>query len=316
VVPDFLAEAEQAYVLEYASKGEASGPDTIRVREVIGAVTEPLSIAYRVTQARADRYGLAGGGALEDRAGRSIRVFEGLVLPLPAERIASVGLTVQDLDAVTELTGPAFRKLWAAETRIDAEPSTAIAVGNSAQGARLLQVQVAEPYVIPGSTAGRRASHRPPPRDRGAPPSGRDRPGATVRARARRLRTVAAAVIVCVLAGLAAWYLTRPSPPSPPPPVPVSAQAYVRQWCDDLSSGKADDAYREFANSYRHSTTLADFESRLLGPGTTATCTSAATKADQAILSLRRADGQLRTVDLDLQDQSGQFQITAMTVSP
>jgi hypothetical protein len=312
VVPGFLAETGQAYVLEYASKGEASEPDTVTVREVIGAATEPMSIAYRVTEARAERYGLDGDGALEDLAGRTIRIFEGLVLRLRAERVASVRLTVEDLDAVAEVTDPAFRKLWAAEGRIDAELSTAISVGDTADGTRPLDVRIAEPYVVPGGVASRGPSHRAGRREQkvvalpGRPP---DRVSGPVEPRPRRATLVMAAVVVCVLAGLVAWHFTRPS-------VPVTAQGAVRQWCSDLSSGKAEDMYRQSSSSYQHSTTLASFESRLLGSGTTATCTLTATKADQATLALRRADGEARTVDLDVQDQGGQWRITAMKVSP
>jgi hypothetical protein len=318
VVPGFLAEIGQAYVLEYASKGEASEPDTVTVREVVGAATEPMSIAYRVTEARAERYGLAGDGALEDRTGRTIRIFEGLVLRLAAERVASVRLTVEDFDAVAEVTDPAFRKLWAAAARIDAELSTAISVGDTAQRTPLLDVRVAEPYVVPGDVTSRGPSHRARRGDEEVvllPRRRHDRMSGAVESRPGRGTLVAAAVIVCVLAGLAAWYFTRPSP-MPVPPVPVTAQAAVRQWCSDLSSGKAEDMYRQSSSSYQHSTTLGSFESRLLGSGTTATCTSTATKADRATLALRRADGEVRSVDLDVQDQGGQWRITAMKVSP
>ncbi len=124
VGPGFLADAGQAYVLEYASREEMSGADAITVREVLGVTREPLSLAYRVLEARAHRYGLGGDGVLEDRAGRAIRVFEGLVLQLPAERVPSLGLTTADFDAVTAVTAPAFRKLcgWRNRTWCRAAP--------------------------------------------------------------------------------------------------------------------------------------------------------------------------------------------------
>ena len=81
MAPGFLADAGQTYVLEYASKQDTAEPDAVTVREVFGATREPLSLAYRALEARADRYGLGGEDLLEDRAGRTIRVFEGLVLP-------------------------------------------------------------------------------------------------------------------------------------------------------------------------------------------------------------------------------------------
>ena len=124
VVPEFLADAGQAYVLEFASKGQAGQPATVMVREVRGAVTEPLSLAYRVTEARAGRHEPNGHDA--DEAGRTVRVFEGLVLPVPAEQVASLGLTVKDLDAVADITAPALDKLRTAGTELYAEPSTAI----------------------------------------------------------------------------------------------------------------------------------------------------------------------------------------------
>jgi hypothetical protein len=318
VVPGFLAEAGQAYLLEYASKGEASEPGHLTVREVAGAATRPLSIAYRVAEARAAHYGLAGDGVLADRVGRTIRIFEGLVLRLPAEQVASVRLTAEDLDAVAEVAGPAFRKLWAAGARIDAESSNAISVGDAARGTRLLDVRIAEPYVVPGGVASRGPGHGDRRGEQNVVPLPRrphDRVGGPVERRPGRGALVVAAVIVCVLAGLAARYFTRSSP-RPVQPVPVTAQAPVRQWCADLSSGQAGEMYRQLSSSYQHSTTLASFESRLLGSGTTATCTSTATKAGQATLALRWADGRNRTVRLNLQDQTGQWRITAMKVSP
>jgi hypothetical protein len=304
MVPDFLAETGQGYVLEYASKGEASESDAVTVREVVGAAIEPLSMVYRVREARADRYGLAGGGALVDRAGRTIRIFEGLVLRLPAERVASVRLTVEDLDTVAELTDPAFRKLWAAEARIDAELSKPLSAGDSTQSTEPLDLRIVEPYMVPGDLGSRGLSLSTRQADRvGAPVNDSWR------------ATLMAAVIVCVLAAVAAWYFIRSSP-RPGQPVRVAAHPSVRQWCDELRSGRADAMYRQFSSSYQHSSTLASFESRLLGSGTTGSCISAATKADQATLFLRRADGETRTVDLDMQDEKGQWRITAMTVSP
>jgi hypothetical protein len=195
VVPEFLADAGQAYVLEYASKGQASQPASVTVREVRGAVTEPLSLAYRVTEARADRFEPDGHDAPQDRAQRTMRVFEGLVLPVPAEQVASLGLTTEDFDAVADITGPAFDKLRAAGTYFDAETSTPISVGDMGQDARLLDLQMAKPWIVPGR------------RD--------DRPHQPVEARPGRGGLIVAAVIVCVLAALLAWYLIRLLPQSP-----------------------------------------------------------------------------------------------------
>jgi hypothetical protein len=166
-----------------------------------------------------------------------------------------------------------------------------MSVGDTAQGARLPDVRIAEPYVVPGNVI----SHGP--------------------SLSARRSLVVAAVIVCALTGLAAWYFTRSSP-GPVQPGPVISQASVRQWCDDLRSGKTNDMYQQLSSSYQRSTTLGSFESRLLGSGTTATCTSTTAKANQATISLRQADGEVRTVDLDVQDEKGQWQIAAMKVSP
>jgi hypothetical protein len=199
VVPEFLADAGQAYVLEYASKGHASQPDTVTVREVRGTVIEPLSLAYRVTEARADVDQPRGDDVPENRAGRTVRVFEGLVLQLPAEQVASLGLTVADLDAAAGIAAPAFRKLWTAETRINAEPSTAISVGDTDQGARLLDLQIAQPWVAP--------LHARPD----------DRPHEPLEDLRGRRGLIVIAVIVCALAALLVWYLIRLMPESPPP---------------------------------------------------------------------------------------------------
>ena len=61
VVPGFLADAGQAYVLEYASGQGSDDPGVVTVRDVLGATPGPLCLAYRVVEARADRYGLGHG---------------------------------------------------------------------------------------------------------------------------------------------------------------------------------------------------------------------------------------------------------------
>jgi len=294
VVPGFLADTGQAYVLEYASR-ESGEPNAVTVREILGATPKPLSLAYRVMEARADRYGVGGDDLLEDRAGRTIRVFEGLVLQLPAERVASLGLTAEDLEAVTGVTAPAFRKLWAAETHIDAEPSTAIRVGGDAPGARPMNLQIAEPYVMPGS----------------------DLKQGTTDLKDARARTRGALTVVAIICGLVllGWLLARLLSPSPPPPS-TTLRTTVQQLCNDLKSGDAGAAYQQFSNSYQHSTTLDAFHSRLLGSSSSGICTSMTTTANQATLSLRLADGTTDAVHLDLQPEPGRWRITTMKVSP
>lgn len=289
VVPEFLADAGQAYILEYASKGEAGQPDTVTVREVRGAVIEPLSLVYRVTETRHE----PGQG----HPGGTVRVFEGLVLQVPAEQVASLGLSVADADAVASITVPALGRRRAARTPAEAEPSAAICVGAATAGARLLDLRMAKPWLVPGSAE--RLGARP--RDRQPGPS-HARPG--------RSGLVLAAAAVSALAGLLVWYLTGQLPQSPP-----AVRASVQRWCSDVSSGRADDVYLQLSGPYRHSTSLATFESRLLGSGNSATCTATAAAPGQASLSLRCADGQDRTVNLILQDQQGQWRITAMKVT-
>jgi hypothetical protein len=310
VVPEFLADAGQAYVLEYASKGQASKPGTVIVREICGAVTEPLSLAYRVTETRADRDEPGGDEAPEDRAGRTTRVFEGLVLQVSAEQVASLGLTVTDLDAVASITAPAFSKLRAAGALAEAESSAAISVGDMGSDAPLLDLQIAKPWVMPGS--GRHLGARPG--GQGAVPLSR-RPDGRRRepadAHPGRNALIVVAVIVCALAGLLVWYLTYLLPKSPPP-----VQASAGQWCSEISNGEADDVYSQTSGPYQQSTSLPAFESRLFGSGHSATCTSAATQAGHASLSLRGADGLSRTVDLYVQDQGGHWRITSVQVSP
>ena len=179
VVPGFLADAEQAYILEYASRQETSEPGVVTVRDVLGAIEEPLSLAYRVLEVRADRYGLGGTDPLEDRAGRAIRAFEGLVLRLPAERVPSIGLTAADLEAVTAATAPAFRKLWEAGSRIEPEASAALSVGGTT-GESPLSLRISEPYVVPGTSAKRRPAQprRRPAAERAPARPERTRPAA------------------------------------------------------------------------------------------------------------------------------------------
>jgi hypothetical protein len=208
VVPEFLVDAGQAYVLEYASKGQASLPGTVTVREVRGAVTEPLSLAYRVTELPADRSEPGGHDAPTQRAGRTIRVFEGLVLQVPAEHVASLGLTAEDLDAVASITAPAFDRLRAAGTHVDAEPSAAISVGDMAHDARLLDLQIVRPWTVPGSGAGSEGDLEAQPEAR-SPWRPGQRPHEPADARSGRRGLIAAASLVFVLAVLLVWYLTR-----------------------------------------------------------------------------------------------------------
>jgi hypothetical protein len=325
VVPGFLADAEQAYILEYASRQETSEPSVVTVRDVLGAVEEPLSLAYRVLEVRADRYGLGGTDPLEDRAGRAIRVFEGLVMRLPAERVPSAGLTAADLDAVTAVTAPAFRKLWEAGSRIEPEASAALSVGGTA-GASPLSLRISAPYVVPGTSAKRRpapprprpATERAPARpERTRPTTERApaRPGgtrlATERGPARPGRTgltigVAAA---CVLAVLLAWFLFIK--PSPRP-----AGATVKSFCSDLSHGDVSEAYQLFSTGYQHGTSLQTFKTRLLGSNASGTCTPTMTAVNQAMESVRRPDGTTQMATLSLGLQAGQWRITSMQLSP
>ena len=293
MVPGFLAEAGLAYVLEYASEGEVSEPGTATVREVIGATSEPLSLVYRVTEARADHYKLGGEERLRDRAGRVIPAFEGLVLRLPAGRVASLGVTAEDLDLAVRVAVPAFGQLWAAKGHIEAEPSTAISVGGGA-GATTLNLQIAEPYVVPGPKAG--AAH-----------AGRE----FVSLLRRERRRVIAIAVVCAVIALIAWLLQ---------PTTSAAQTAVNQLCSNLTTGHLSDAYQQTSSSYQRSTSLAAFDSLLLGSDTGAsscspTLTDQRSTADQAILTLQLPDHTARTVDLDLQLTSGQWLVTAMKAS-
>ena len=339
VVPGFLADAEQAYTLEYASRQETSEPGVVMVRDVLGAIEEPLSLAYRVLEVRADRYGLGGTDPLEDRAGRAIRAFEGLVLPLPAERVPSIGLTAADLEAVTAATAPAFRKLWAAGSRIEPEASAALFVGGTT-GESPLSLRISEPYVVPGTSAKRRpappkprpiterAPARPektrpateraparPERTRPATERAPARPGGTrpaaERGPARPGRTgltigVAAAGVLAVLL---AWFLFFK--PSQPPP-----EATVKNFCSDLSRGDVSGAYQLFSAGYRHGTSLQTFRNSLLGSNASGTCTPTMTAADQATEPVLRPDGTTQKATLSLGKQAGQWQITSMRLSP
>jgi hypothetical protein len=300
VVPGFLADAEQAYILEYASRQETSEPGVVTVRDVLGAIEEPLSLAYRVLEVRADRYGLGGTDPLEDRAGRAIRAFEGLVLRLPAERVPSIGLTAADLEAVTAATAPAFRKLWEAGSRIEPEASAALSVGGIT-GESPLSLRISEPYVVPGTSAKRRPAQ---PRRRPAAERPPARPG--------RTRLTIAVAAVCVLAVLLAWFLVRPSPTHKQP---TTATAAVQDLCSDLSSGNVSGAYQLFSDAYRNVTSQQAFVSAVLGTSATARCTSSPTTADHAAVTLLRADRTVRNLRLGLQQQAGQWQITSMTVS-
>jgi len=310
VLPGFLADAEQAYVLEYASRQETSEPGVVTVRDVVGAIEEPMSLAYRVVEVRADRYGLGGTDPLEDHAGRAIRAFEGLVLRLPAERVPSIGLTAADLEAVTAVTAPAFRKLWEAGSRIEPEASAALSVGGST-GENPLSLRISEPYVVPGTSAKRRPAppRRRPAAERAPARPERTRPAAErPPARPGRTRLTVAGASVCVLAGLLAWFLLKPTQPT--------EKATVHSFCSDLSSGDISGAYQLFSPAYQDTTSQQTFENRLLGSANRGNCTSPRITADQATMSVQRPDGTTRNVTLDLGQEAGQWQITSMNVSP
>jgi hypothetical protein len=322
VVPGFLADAEQAYILEYASRQETSEPGVVTVRDVVGAIEEPLSLVYRVLEVRADRYGLGGTDPLEDRAGRAIRAFEGLVMRLPAERVPSIGLTAADLEAVTAATAPAFRTLWEAGSRVEPEASAALSVGGTT-GESPLSLRISEPYVVPGTSAKRRPAqprHRPaaeraparPERTRPAAERSPARPGRTRPAAERsparpgRTRLTVPVAAVCVLAAVLAWFLLRPSKANPP--------GTVQKLCSDLSMGNVGEAYQLFSPAYQNVTTQRAFVG-MLGSSAKARCTFSIT-GDHATVSLLRADGTVRKLTLGLQEQAGQWQFTSMTVSP
>ena len=316
VVPGFLADAEQTYILEYASRQETSEPGVVTVRDVVGAIEEPLSLVYRVLEVRADRYGLGGTDPLEDRAGRAIRAFEGLVMRLPAERVPSIGLTAADLEAVTAATAPAFRKLWEAGSRVEPEASAALSVGGTT-GESPLSLRISEPYVVPGTSAKRRpaqprrrpAAERAPSRPERtrpaaerapAPSPGRTRPAAERSpARPGRTRLTVAVAAVCVLAALLAWFLLRPSVV----PIQSTARATVQDLCSDLSSGNVSGAYQLFSDAYRNATSQQTFVSAVLGSSAKARCTFSIT-GDHAAVSLLRADGTVRKLTLGLQEQA------------
>ena len=315
VVPGFLADAEQAYILEYASRQETSEPGVVTVRDVVGAIEEPLSLVYRVLEVRADRYGLGGTDPLEDRAGRAIRAFEGLVMRLPAERVPSIGLTAADLETVTAVTAPAFRKLWEAGSRVEPEASAALSVGGTT-GESPLSLRISEPYVVPGTSAKRRPAqprHRPAAERAPARPD-RTRPAAERSpARPGRTRLTVPVAAVCVLAAVLAWFvLLRPSPPPPPP---TTAKAAVQDLCSDLSSGNVGWAYQLFSDAYRNKTSQPTFKSAVLGSSAPASCTSQPITGDHAAVSLVWADGTVRNLTLGLQQQADRWQFTSMNVS-
>ena len=326
VVPGFLADAEQAYILEYASRQETSEPGVVTVRDVVGAIEEPLSLVYRVLEVRADRYGLGGTDPLEDRAGRAIRAFEGLVMRLPAERVPSIGLTAADLETVTAVTAPAFRKLWEAGSRVEPEASAALSVGGTT-GESPLSLRISEPYVVPGTSAKRRPAqprHRPaaeraparPQRTRPAAERAPARPDRTRPAAERsparpgRTRLTVPVAAVCVLAAVLAWFLfLKPSKAN----LQATVQATVQDLCTDLNSGNVSGAYQLFSPAYR--TGQQAFVGGVLESSAKARCTFSIT-GDHATVSLLRADGTVRKLTLGLQEQAGQWQITSMTVSP
>lgn len=225
----------------------------------------------------------------------------------------SAGLTAADLEAVTAVTAPAFRKLWEAGSRVEPEASAAVSVGGST-GESPLSLRIFEPYMVPGTSATRRPAQprRRPPAERAPARPERTRPPAE-RAPARPGRTglTIAVAVACVLAVLAAWFLFfRSSEPI------RTEKATVRELCSDLSSGNVSGAYQLFSDTYQNATSQQAVQASLLGTSATARCTVGPITGDHAVVSLLRPDGTVRTLTLSLRPQAGQWQITSMTVSP
>jgi hypothetical protein len=147
LVPRFLEEADESYVLEYASRGGFDDPGIVAIRDIIGSVVTPLAVAYRVSEPEPTRYGFDEATQLEDEWRRPIRVFEGLAITLTAKQIQSNGLELADFDAVARQAVPAFHRLWLAQERIDAKLSAKIIIGSNSP----LACRIIEPYVIPGN---------------------------------------------------------------------------------------------------------------------------------------------------------------------
>jgi hypothetical protein len=321
VVPGFLASAGLSYLVEYATHGEeVLEPDCATIREVIGAPIQPLSLVYRVLTARGDRYGLGSADPLRDSSGRDIPVFEGFVLRLPAERVAALNISVEDLDKVTTLSTGAFRRLWDAPDGIDAEDSSQLAVGQPTAGIRPLNMHIAEPYTVPrrgdtpeaGHDAGRTRT-RPRTRAGVRPARGPARGPAQPRPQRRRPDRVRnfALVIVAVLVGLIAWLLW----PSPGP----AAQTAVDQLCTNLQDGQLSAAYQQFSSGFQRSTSLAAFQAQLLGPSTGATCSpgkpaALTSTSDLALITLRSPSGTITKVQLMMESEAGRWIMTGMTV--
>jgi hypothetical protein len=161
-----------------------------------------------VVEAHADRYGLGGPEPLEDQAGRSIRVFEGLALQLPASRVQSAGLTAADLDAVVPDTILAFRRLWLSESGIEPEVAPPLLLGDATSGGPPLDLPLAAPYVVPGSRQTRvSVSLNRPQRRRVPAPVGPpdDRPRAPRAPRVRRARRPRRNRLITAIAFAACW---------------------------------------------------------------------------------------------------------------
>jgi hypothetical protein len=310
VIPGFLTGTGQAYVLEYASGQESDDPDVVTVRDVLGATPGPLCLAYRVVEARADRYGLGGPDPLEDFAGRTIRVFEGLAFQLPASQVPAIGLTAADLDAVVPVSGPAFRRLWMSENPVEPEIAPPLLVGNAARDGPPLTLQMAAPYVVPGTrqTRVRVSLNRPQPRKVPVPVGPPDdRPPVQGSRRSGRNRLITAVVFGCVLAALLTWYVTRSAP--------ASAQVTVQRFCSDLGHGDTSGAYQQFSTAYQQATSQRAFTASLLGSSTGASCGTVTMSGDETAVPVQRADGTTETVTLDVPSESGQWWITSMKVS-
>jgi hypothetical protein len=108
VVPQFMTDDQLLRGLLATAAGE---PDEVEVREIQPAGQGPVTAVYRVREALAVDYQLAGAGPLTDEFGRPILLTEGFVVRAQAGTLSGRDVLTA-LDRAHELVTPAYRAFW------------------------------------------------------------------------------------------------------------------------------------------------------------------------------------------------------------
>jgi hypothetical protein len=132
VVPRFMTDEQFLRGLLDISAGE---PDEVVVREIQPGGQDPVTVVYRVREARAADYQLPGAGLLNDEFGRPILLTEGFVVRGRAGTLHGWG-ALTALDRAHELVVPAYQAFWRQDSEFSRRAEGAFRLSPSTTGAQ------------------------------------------------------------------------------------------------------------------------------------------------------------------------------------